>query len=500
MEIELKLSIDPADVAAFMRHPLLALYATEAPQRQLLRNTYFDTPDAYLQRHACGLRVRKHGRTLVQTLKGGGSVEGGLHQRHEWESALTQARPDLALLRQLVGKGHWAEVLADPQLEQQLAPAFSTDFERISWQLRSRFGDQVELALDRGRIAHGRLSVPISEIELELKSGDPACLFELAQALAGAVPLRLGNASKAQRGYQLLLPQPVQVQHAQLLSLPRAMSAGQALSAIVANCVQQIQGNEEALSAGEDPEAVHQMRVGVRRLRSALGLFARHLPLPPGLDEELRWLAATLGAARQWDVLAAETLPALERAYPEQAARLVPLRQALLAQAASQRAKAVQDVASPRYTLLLLALGRWVHAEAQTLSMPVAGLASGMLRRYQKRLQRRAELVRGDDPTGRHRMRIAGKKLRYALDFFRALYPQRQIKPYIGQLGKLQDCLGHLNDVAVAINLLSAPALQRSACAFGAGFVCDYLVKSAEREAAALPRRWRRLKQIRFSP
>ena len=207
MEIELKLLLDPADAAAFRRHPLLRQQAIAKPRVQQLTSIYFDTPDLLLWRHDAALRVRLVNRDWIQTLKGGGQVAAGLHQRHEWESHVDGAHPDLLALSDLVGHGtNWAKILAAVALTDQLAPIFTTKFRRTLWLLQLAHGGEVELALDQGEVQHGAARVPISEVELELKSGDPAELFEFALQLQNAVPLRVGNISKAERGYALVAP------------------------------------------------------------------------------------------------------------------------------------------------------------------------------------------------------------------------------------------------------------------------------------------------------
>jgi triphosphatase len=199
MEIELKLDLDAADAPALRAHPLLAHYRLAPPRTRTLWNTYFDTSDLALRRAGCALRVRRTGDGLVQTLKGGGRVEHGLHMREEWETAVTRPEPDLAALRALLPAGKWRDLLEHADL----APVFTTDFERTAWQLRSANGDLVELALDLGNVVLGDLRTPIAEIELELREGDPACLAELAQRLGRDIALRPSDVSKAQRGYAL---------------------------------------------------------------------------------------------------------------------------------------------------------------------------------------------------------------------------------------------------------------------------------------------------------
>jgi len=275
MEVELKLLLDPAPAAALRRHPLLRQHAIAKP-RQQLTSIYFDTPDLHFRRHDAALRVRKvsesggHTQHWVQTLKGGGQVAAGLHQRAEWESRVGGPQPELGALIALVGPGSaWAKVLSAQALTQRLTPIFTTRVRRTTWLLRLPQGDEIELALDQGTMQHDAAQEPISEIELELMSGDPARLFDVALALLKTVPLRVGNVSKAERGYALHAPQPPAVVEAAPLELAPGLTVEQGFQAITRHCLAQLQGNEAGVAQGHDPESVHQMRVGLRRLRSA---------------------------------------------------------------------------------------------------------------------------------------------------------------------------------------------------------------------------------------
>ena len=283
METELKLSIDSADIAALRRHPLLRHYARAAPLRQQLVSVYFDTPELTFKRHAAALRVRRVARRWVQTLKGGGTAQAGLHRRDEWESAIAGAQPEFAALLELVEpNSEWAAILSDPALVERLRPVFSSHVTRTTWQLHLAQGDEVELALDQGELRHDGMRLPICEIELELKSGQPASLFDFALELQQTVPLRAGNLSKAERGYALSAPQPLAAVPATPLILAPDLSIEQGWQAIAGDCLRQIQANEAGVIRGSDPECVHQMRVGVRppalcagTIRAAGALSAR---------------------------------------------------------------------------------------------------------------------------------------------------------------------------------------------------------------------------------
>jgi triphosphatase len=570
MEIELKLLLSPADVAAFRGHPLLKQWAIAKPRQQQLTSVYFDTPDLYFRRHDAALRVRSvgppqastaprsEGRELhavserggqmrragppqastapsggrelhavserggqmrragppqasiapsggrelhavserggqiywVQTLKGGGQVAAGLHQREEWESRVDGPQPDLAALVALVGPDSaWAELLAAVGLADRLVPVFTTRLRRTIWQLRLVQGDEVELALDQGEVQHGAARRPVSEIELELKSGDPARLYDFTLALLETVPLRVGNISKAERGYALYAPHPPAVVEAARLELATGLTVEQGFQAIVGNCLAQVQGNEAGITRGSDPESVHQMRVGMRRLRSALRLFGDVAPCPDALRKELDWLAGELGAARPDDV------------------PWTGLQQAAVDVARKNRQKAAAAVRSVRYARLMLSLGGWLQGarwrealaqpEQEALAAPLARFATQTLARRHGTLKKRGKRLHDGTPQLRHRVRIAAKKVRYAAEFFHSLYPVKRLRPYIATLTNLQDSLGGLNDASVADGLLRQLTQTRPELAHSTGFVRGYLSSRSEREVRKLGKLWQRFARLK---
>ncbi|MEO8600469.1 MAG: CHAD domain-containing protein, partial [bacterium] len=480
-------------------------YALAKPVTQQLTSIYFDTPDAYFRRHDAGLRVRSLNRKWIQTLKADGQVAAGLHQREEWESPVLGAFPDMAALADLVGPdSKWGRRLRSSGLHSQLVPIFTTTFRRTLWQLRLEHGEEVELVLDQGQVIHAERCLPISEIELELKSGDPAALFDFALELQRTLPLRVSNISKAERGYGLLVPQkPVVSVVAANLALAPEMGVDQGLQAIISNCLAQIQGNEDGVMHGSDPESVHQMRVGLRRLRSAIGLFAQIAPCPAVLLAELKWLLGELGAARDWEVLSG-TLDNLHLpdVVPNVPTQREALQQATHKLAQRHRHQAALALGSVRYAAILLAIGSWLHGapqvqSEQTRALSLADFAADTLQQCHKKLRKNIKRLRrmqqqDDAPPVRHRVRIAAKKLRYASEFFGSLYRPGQMRAYLKLLSGLQDDLGSLNDAAVAGSLLQHLAHSLPDLAYNAGLLHGYLAARAERQIRKLDRRgWR---------
>lgn len=514
-EVELKLLISPQDVDQVYQHPLLARYASGQPRTQQITSTYYDTPDFQIRRHGASLRLRHLDNNCVQTLKADGVVDAGLHRRAEWEAPVPGEAIDLPALRGMVGKHtQWSKMLRLPALDQQLRPLFETRVRRTTWQLRLPDGDEIEVALDQGAIERqppGRppagavsyppASEPISEVELELKAGEPAHLYDFALQLSETVALRIGEASKSERGYALCAPLPPahEVVKASRLDLSRDMTVEQGFQAIATACLAQMQGNAVGVAQGDDPESVHQMRVGLRRLRSALNLFKELLQLPPSLQREVDWLASVLGAARDWEVLSHATLARVGQVAPIDTG-VAALQDSVAGVARDKRGQAAEAVQSPRYAMLMLAFSSWLHGagwrahsielQRRALDERLPEFADRTLKRGRRRLLRRGRHLAGGDPQLRHRTRIAAKKMRYAAEFFQALYPARRLGAYVRSLASLQDALGGLNDAAVADTLLRG--MEQQELASGIAYARGYLA-ARQHEEDSLPALWQQV-------
>jgi inorganic triphosphatase YgiF len=507
METELKLLIAPTDVAAFRRLALLKQFAVTKPATRLLSNTYFDTPELYLKDHGMELRVRRVGRVATQTLKAvGEAAQAGLHQRQEWETRVSGPLPELAALMTMVGAGScWERVLGTPGLAQYLAPIFGSEVRRTVWKLRMAPGAEVELALDQGELSRGDKHEPISEIEIELTAGTPEALFALALQLQEQVPLRVGNLSKSARGYALAAPVAAAAVKAMPVALNREACVEEGFRVIVSNCLKHMQDNEVSVAQGIDPESIHQMRVGLRRLRSALRLFSPWIPFPAALQEELSWLGGELGAARDADVLADNTLPKVIEACPQEA-ELLLLRQFALANAAKKRQQAAEAVASVRQSRLLLTLFSWRQAmrwhEAldaaalKALAEPLKKRATRILIRRHEKLIKSGKRLAHATPKERHLVRIAAKKARYATEFFQSLHPAGRVDRYVRRLAALQDALGWLNDAAVADRLLCEIETSHPELSGSASFARGYLCAATKQDFPGLAKLWEQFKTM----
>ncbi|PJC85542.1 inorganic triphosphatase [Vibrio sp. HA2012] len=196
-EIELKFFVSP-DFSEQLKLKIADAKILQHSCRDL-GNTYFDTPDNWLRQHDIGLRIRRFDDVFVQTVKTSGRVVAGLHQRPEFNAEHTNNFPDLSLHPTDI----WPDSKSPEALQAELLPLFSTNFTREQWLIGMPDGSQIEVAFDLGHVVAGEKEEPMSEVELELKSGQTESLFTLARIISEGGGVRLANLSKAARGYRL---------------------------------------------------------------------------------------------------------------------------------------------------------------------------------------------------------------------------------------------------------------------------------------------------------
>jgi inorganic triphosphatase YgiF len=488
MECEIKLAVDAAGAAQIKKSAALREHAVSKPQDEEHIDRYFDTGGFDLWKHGFALRVRSAGERHVQTLKGGGSAVAGLHRRTELEAEIPSETPDHALFdKQLrAALPDLAHSLDSRQLADE--PVFVNRTKRTSWMLELPDGTHVECALDVGELQHGERTTAVRELELEVKDGDPACLYELAQRVHEATPVRIENISKAERGYALATEDKAHAVKATL---------GDALGAILQNCLQQKQANERGVLAG-DVESLHQMRVGLRRLRAAQAMVQSLVQLPEPLAADIEWLAGELGDARNWDVFLESVLPGLPLSE-EQKPSMARVEVAAREEAERHRARVRSAVGSPRYTTLMLALGGWIAGKGwQSTTLPsdpleqkIAKAAPELVQHAAARVRKRARGYDLKRPECLHKVRIAAKKERYAREFFVALSHDRKATRRHDLLSGMQDELGGINDAFVARTLVAQLRDRVPQEAGLLGFIEGVL---AERALDAMPRARRHVK------
>lgn len=500
IETELKLSLPRKQADRLRRHPLIRNLKSGRAQTKRMVGTYFDTPDLSLKRRDLSLRLREVDKRWIQTLKRLGPSTGGLHVRDEWECEVEQ--PELNT--SCIDNKEVRELLPKSHERASLRPLFTTDVRRTAWQLRD--GEtEIELVLDIGEIRSGDNTVePICEAELELKSGDPHRLFDIALALNDRIDFTVGHLTKSDRGYALHSGGKRRPAKAKPIKIKRNMTVWQAFVAICRSCLMHLQENEAAALSGTDPEGIHQTRVAIRRLRAAYKVFKTVLPMTERdfFAAELRWLQQELGEARDWDVFLAGTIKPLAQRFPNDAALQELTRRA---EQARERAylRAQGAMRSRRYGCLCLNLERSLLTEPKAvegglLGRPVASYAKRSIRKAHKKVLAMGKGLHKKDDAALHELRVQIKQSRYCVEFFAGLYPSRQARNHIKSLTGLQDCLGVMNDSAVAQGLLSHLKNGSSPADTRAGaYVAGWFSAQTAVSRRGLGRAWKRLVAIK---
>jgi inorganic triphosphatase YgiF len=512
IEVEIKLAVAPHVLRDASRLPWLRKLAAGPVDRKRLVSVYFDTPKFKLRNNGLTLRIRHDGPRLLQTIK---ATANGISDRNEWEEEVGRAKPDFTRARQTA-----LAPLVTKKLRRRVRPIFETDVQRTV--IPVHIGDsELEVAFDRGRIKTGGDHEEISEIEFELKKGKRADLVRLARRLGSSLPVTFGTRAKPERGYALSAGELGKPVEAAAINLDSKASAGGAFLATAQSCLHHLAANRDAVRQG-DPEGVHQMRVGLRRLRAAISVFKEVVQgtATEKVKAELRWLAKQLAPARDFDVMVKESVAPLREASPDKA-EIKVLEADLKERRAKGLKRARAAVEGDRYRAVLLTTALWLAngdclktADPQVAARrdrKAKALARDVLTSRTKTVAKKIARLEGMDPRARHRLRISVKKLRYATDFFASLFAKsgqkKGRKRFEKLLKELQDALGTLNDIVVheklAGQLIRSPRRggKRPEKAFAMGVLtgreqrqaqaCISAALKAGRSFSKAPRFWR---------
>jgi triphosphatase len=479
-ELEIKLELAPAGVPRLERIPLIRALKAR-PRRANEVSVYFDTGSQKLHRKGLLLRVRRVGNRYIQTIKSNGN--SGLFERDEWEAEIAGRAPDLSL-----AAGTALEPLVKHNLGRQLKPLFETRVRRTVYPLADD-ARAIELTIDRGTIDTGTRSVPLCEIELELKRGNMADLFEVARELTRALPARVAFKSKSDRGYELVDGERGAPVNAAAIDLIRGTRTRDVFQTIGRACLKHVVDNETALING-DPEGVHQMRVGLRRQRAAISLFAALLrdPQTAAIKTELKWLARELAPARELDVLLQRVIMPVKRRHPRWHG-IPSLSQEFAEKRKGALTRAQDAVASVRFhaltfeTAAWLETGRWTKPRDALIrdrgDVAIEIFAAEQLTQRWRKVRKKGQALAQLDAPSRHRLRILAKKLRYATEFFGSLFAGKQSAQrrdkFLAALERLQDGLGDLNDIAVHEDVITAMGFRRRRVNLGRAFAAGVL-------------------------
>lgn len=356
-EIELKFFVSP-QFSAVLREKIPQDKVLQHSSREL-GNTYFDTPDNWLRKHDIGMRIRRFDDVFVQTVKTSGRVVAGLHQRPEYNAEHTSNIPDVFLHPREI----WPAGRAVEELSAQLEPLFATNFTRELWLIGMNDGSQVEVAFDKGIVVAGEKSSDICEVELELKSGQTDALFTLARQLCEDGGMRLGNLSKAARGYRLA--QGFTGSPPQTMSLVETQTNDSVEACFIKSLEHALSHwlyHEQAYVESSSMDCLHEISHALSLVRQTLTVFGDIVPRRASaiLRQELKWLEQELDWLKTADYLNELTE---DKGY---ALRKLDAQKALVKKLNDMRAdlpssdSVLQLLESARYTGIILDLSRWI--------------------------------------------------------------------------------------------------------------------------------------------
>ncbi|MCX7645267.1 MAG: CHAD domain-containing protein [Rhodobacteraceae bacterium] len=504
-----------AESARRLRRRLAALGAgTGRLRRRRLRFQLYDTEDRALRGEGLALRLRREGKSWVQSVLRLDAAPGrraGASAEAVCEAPARGGRPDLAAIPDPVLRLRIEALVAG----RPLVPVCETTVERAAAVLELEPGLAAEVAVEACRIRADGDEAAFHELALEGPGEGRHHPFRLAADILAGEDLRFSLTPLPHRE-RLMLDEgradpPAGPRPAEAVPLAEEWTAERAAQAVLRECFAQVAANVEAVKASDAPEGPHQLRVGLRRLRSALSLFGPAIggPETDRLGEEAKWLGQETGRLRDLDVLAGELLAPEAAAHPDEPG-FAPLAAVLARAAAAQRDALRQALAGERARQFLLDLARfietrgWVLAEdiaqSSRLAMPVRELALAALARRWKKAARRARGLETLNVAERHELRKELKKLRYAGEFLAPLFPGRGTERFLKRLKALQDIFGELNDAALAESLLAGGSLldgQEAAVHRAAGRLIGARLARAEIAWAGARERWHELSRRR---
>ncbi len=499
-EIEIKFKTD----AAGMKHAAASrlLGAAGEAQVQNLRTIYFDTPSNDLRKHGIVLRIRKKGRAApVLGFKSSAGKGGSPFARKEVEVRSRELRPNMALFENGTAD-ELVAIVADRPLEQK----FEMRVKRRIASVESG-PSSIEVALDVGHIIAGKQRVLLREVELELKSGNEADLHDFAMQLSAELPLRLDFVAKSEKGFHAITREYLAPVKATAIKLdPKAMLDDMVV-AVISSTLAHFVANWALLRANDSPESIHQMRVALRRMRSAFMMFKWAVPCPDidVLRSEAKAIASAMGTARNCDAfrMAAEQGPLLHTDRPKGC-------DALFAALEKRRAVAYKDVRamieSTGATLFVLKLQSFLvrrswrnvatNADLPQAQPTAKEFAKATLDKLNGRVLKRGKGLSDLSDTQRHELRIALKNLRYGMDFCGELFGRHRPEPsYFKKISVLQDLLGAHNDVVSAKSLLDqlltglGPDAEKAA-----GFILGWYAREAVIADKKISKAWKKFK------
>ncbi|MDR3561615.1 MAG: CYTH and CHAD domain-containing protein [Negativicutes bacterium] len=454
-EVELKLRLlDPLVWTSVAKAPIFADLNAPEPVDEQLDACYYDTSDHALLQAGVAFRIRKEDNQWIATVKAGGSSAGGLHRRQEWNVVIAEPQPSIEPFQATEAGPLLTQLLGDSPL----APLFRSIFDRRKTQFAAPDGSQIELAIDQGLLIAGERQEAFAEIELELKTGNPASLLAIGTELSRLFPLTVEPRSKFFRGLCLAGLEESSSFTERQTHWNTATTAGQVFRELLTDQLHQIFTAQEVfLQNANDHESFHQLRIQIRRLRSLLS-FAKPLLEPAGCENwqtQLQNWSQTTNSLRETDVV----LDCWQEIIADGSLTLTPppwLELMLQTERSAQSTALADSLGQGQSTHLLLGFWAWLAGDA---FLPAAALLPWndfSISRLSARLSDMRKLSKElafTDLTGLHQLRILGKKLRYTLE--RLPLKDRKTRILLARLKGLQDFLGSYRDTQILTQSLS---------------------------------------------
>ena len=503
-ELELKFA-----VPSYQQSVLRKNIDTKTAQQQRLSAYYFDTPNQDLAKQGIALRIRFEDSQWVQTLKTAGD---GVAKRVELNTVLSLTGtpdtldvsslvPDVSLITEPAVVAQLTSIMPLDELAQALTVQYFTDVQRTSRQIKKN-NSRIEIAYDIGKVGigsltsrksannHGLTQSDIHEIEFELLEGDPSDLIEVAKTWCKKYKLYLSTVTKAQRGSLLLankqFAQPVKADLA-VLQLHKGISQFAFLQAVVNNCLVQILPNASAIAEGSpDGNLVHQLRVGIRRLRTALKhfKFAQDY-IDPNWLMVLKQTFSLLGEYRDKEILQIKTQPLLESVGAPHvewstAVDIMP----------------IDAVRANDFQILLLELIGFTHLPVPADNPKAKATVAKKLEKLFTAIAVASDKFASLDTESQHGVRKDLKSLRYVSEFAAPLFASQtngkkgkkaaELNAFLQYLEPAQDVLGEYNDNVVGhANYLEKAKTDPNAL-FAVGWFSGREQASAEQCAVSL--------------
>ena len=433
---------------------------------------YLDTHDRRFHRAGYALRIRRATRgarrpeATLKALDEATSAGSEPRDRREVSEQLEYAEP-AALLAAPQAVGERVRAVAG---NQPLLPLFEVRTRRRVLALRVDGVQRAEIALDATTIRSADHSAPthIRRVEIELLAEAVPIVQPFVEGLQAACGLQPAGLSKYEAGLLSADLRPPRAETFGQTDIDPDACIGDVALAVLRRNLSTMVAREPSTRLGDDIEALHEMRVATRRLRAALSLFSEVLPAgAPRFREELGWVAGALGAVRDLDVQLEQLDGWMSEAPDVDRAALASLRSLLVEERREARASMLEALDSRRYEVFVGRFGRWLRARRRHASGPAgvaARAAAPPLReeRYSKLRARGDRIGRDSEPSELHRLRIRGKRFRYALEFLADVYPGHT-RALIKRTVVLQDVLGRHQDADVAITRLRQLAAKADA-------------------------------------